>query len=345
MDRPVRIAIANGRDPPLAGELAALPMATAIATFGSLFADTEALVAHAPDLLFVGDDAAADGAELSGAIRLLQALRPDLAVVIVAEATREVALHDVCTRTGARLLRTPLQAGELSSVVDHALAGGNRPREEVFLDLARGFADEINNPLLFLMGHLQLLQLQCETEELRQQLATAMSGAARIQSTVERVRLLAQAASGPRQIDLVDLRAELQTGIAQHFTAAPPPVLCEPDSASFTIRGDRELLRPAIDLLLRVAAELQGLGTAAHCVLTRFERAVRLRLQLVGPGLESWRLPRTFEPYYLNHLLRGSSHGLALFVVQAAVHGHRGLCTARRLPGDALAIDLSLRVN
>ena len=79
-----------------------------------------------------------------------------------------------------------------------------------------------------------------------------------------------------------------------------------------------------------------------HFVLSRLQAAVRLRLQITGAGLEDWRLPRTFEPYYLNRLLRGSSQGLSLFLVQTAVHGHRGQATARRLPDASLALDLSL---
>jgi len=348
MDKPVRIGIAGVDDRRLPAELHALPLRPEVHVFPSLYEGTGPLVALQPDVLFIGiDEDHAAAADLVGALRLLRALLPSLSVVAVAPAAREVPLRDLCARTGALLLVTPFQPRDLASTLDHALAAADRPRDEVFLDLARGFADEINNPLLFLMGHLQLLQLQADPEGQKDQLdqlASALAGASRIQATVDRIRLLAQAASGPRQHERIDLFAEVSAAIARHVTLLPlPAIVREPDDARFEVDGDGELLRPALDLLVRVAAEMHALGCGIHFVLTRLEAGLRLRLSLLGPGLEDWRLPRTFEPYYLNRLLRGSSQGLSLFLVQTAVHSHRGLATARRLPDGSLAIDLVLR--
>ncbi len=348
MDTPVRIGIAGVDDRRLVAELGALPIRPEVRSFASLYEGTESLVAMRPDLLFVGaPEGAGAMADLIGALRLLRGLQPALASVVVAPSGREVHLHDLCERTGARILLQPFRPGDLAGVVAQALAGSDRPRDDVFLDLARGFADEINNPLLFLMGHLQLLQLQLDPttgRDLREQVDAALAGASRIQGTVDRIRLLAQAAAGPRHSEPFDLAAELTQVVTSHFAEPPvPPLLREPELGPFVVRGDAALLRPALELLARVAAELRDLGGGVHFVLTRLDGAVRLRLGLAGPGFEEWRLPRTFEPYYLNRLVRGSSHGLALFLVQTAVHAHRGLATARRLPEGQLAIDLHLR--
>lgn len=345
MDQPVRIALANLAEPRLADELRTLPIRTEVHLAGDLYEGTERLLAVRPDLLFVGVETSAHGeGDLHGALRLLHHLLPATAVILVAPATREVALRALAERTGARLLPTPYLPGELMSAIDHALRAADRPRDEVFLDLARGFADEINNPLLFLMGHLQLLQLQLDpaAKDLRDQLDSALAGAARIHATVDRIRLLARAAAGPRQSAPFDLFAELAAACARHLGDAPPVLLREPEHGPFRIVADAELLQPALDLLVRVAGELRALGCGAHFVLTRLDGAIRLRLSLTGAGLEDWRLPRSFEPYYLNRLLRGSSHGLSLFLVQTAVHAHRGLATARRQPDGAVAIDLQL---
>jgi signal transduction histidine kinase len=347
MERPVRVGLVGIESRHLAAELRALPSQPEVREFTSVYDDTEPLVALRPEVVFVGapDDAAAT-TDLIGALRVLRGLLPGLGLVVVAPGTREVALHEFCRRTGARHLRTPFQPGELANAFDQALAGSDRPRDDVFLDLARGFADEINNPLLFLMGHLQLLQAQFDpatARSHRDQIESALAGAQRIQATVDRVRLLAQAAAGPRTTAPIDLLAELQAALQRQQPEPPmPPVLCEPDDADFSIVGDADLLLPAIDLLVRAAAELHGLGCMVQFALWRLQRGVRLRLSLRGIGLDDWRLPRTYEPYYLNRLLRGSSQGLSLFVVQAAVHSHRGQATARRQPDGSLAIDLQL---
>ncbi|MGE3175639.1 MAG: histidine kinase dimerization/phospho-acceptor domain-containing protein [Planctomycetota bacterium] len=347
MDRPVRIGLAGLEDRRLSAELRALPLQPEVREFGDVYDDTEPLVAFRPQVLVLDGPAPGRPAtDLVGAVRVLRALLPGLALIVTAPGAREVELGPFCDRTGAHLLRTPFRSGDLAAALDRALAGGDRPRDEVFLDLARGFADEINNPLMFLMGHLQLLQAQIDPatgQALREQLQSALAGAQRIQGTVDRVRLLAQAAMGPRTQAPIDLHAQLHAAIERQQPRPPlPPVLREPDGADVTVRGDAELLLPALDLLAMVACEVHALDCTVHFALWRLERAVRLRLSIHGTGLDDWRLPRTFEPYYLNHLLRGSSQGLALFVVQTAVHAHGGQATARRLPDGAVAIDLHL---
>jgi signal transduction histidine kinase len=347
MDRPVRIGLAGIEDRRLLADVRALPMQPEVHTFDSIYGSTEAVVALRPDVLFAGvPDRSEDASDLVGALRLLHSLLPEVAVVAVAAREREVALATACRRAGAWLLLLPYQPGELACALHLALSRSDRPPDDVFLDLARGFADEINNPLLFLMGHLQLLQTHLDpvaARDQKEQLDSALVGAQRIQATVDRVRLLAQAAAGPRSTGPVDLHAELLAALARLPTKTPQPVvLREPEGGDFRVPGDVELLLPALDLLVRVASELAELGCSVHFTLTRLDGAVRLRLSLSGAGLDDWRLPRTYEPYYLNRLLRGSSQGLSLFVVQAAVHGHRGQATARRLPDGTLALDLHL---
>jgi hypothetical protein len=96
-------------------------------------------------------------------------------------------------------------------------------------------------------------------------------------------------------------------------------------------------------LFVQVAVELHELDGTAALALEPQTPGVRLRLRLGGKAFAGFRLPRTFEPYYLNRVLRGSSHGLSLFLVQTVVHAHHGQALARRLPDGAIAIDLLLR--
>lgn len=345
MDAALRIGIAGADEHRLGAELQALPLQLQLLTFRGLYEDTGAIVAQRPDLLFVCTAANVDGSgvtDLIGAARLLRSLLPQMAIVVLAPAEQEVRWHGL-ERTGARLLPTPFRTRELASVVAGVLRAAERPRDEVFLDLARGFADEINNPLLFLMGHLQLLAAQLEPgqQDLHGQLDSALAGASRIQATVDRLRLLSHAAAGLRHADAVDLLALLDAARREH-AAGLPPARTEPSQGPFVLHGDAELLRPAVALLCEIAAEFAAAGNQVWFELTLLNRAVRLRLLLSGAGLDEWRLSRTFEPYYLSRLLRGSSRGLGLFLVQTVVQSHGGLATAQRQPGGGIAIDLLL---
>lgn len=312
--------------------------------FPSLFSspvELQQFQAHAAFALAGGEPL-----EEAGALRLLRGLVPGLALVLVVPAERELHLQPLCQRLGAGLLLLPYGPGDVASVLEQALLGSDRPREEVFLDLARGIADEINNPLMYVTGYLQLLAASFDPQrdkDRHDQLAFALGGVKRIQAAVERVRLLARVSGGLRQVGTVDLLALVKRSVSESAgTGRLLPWVSEPEQATFTVNGDAELLDPAVAAMCRVATELQELGCNVHLLLSRLHAAVRLRLQVSGPGTASWRLPRTFEPYYLSRVLRGTSQGFGLFLAQLTALAHRGQATARRLPDGSLALDLWL---
>jgi len=121
-------------------------------------------------------------------------------------------------------------------------------------------------------------------------------------------------------------------------------LLLEPEAADFTVPGQPDLLQPAVASLLQVVIELAQLDCTPQLYLTRLQEAVRLRATIAGKGLQAWRLPRSFEPYYLNRILRGSPHGLSLFLTQTVVLAHGGQAMARRLPDGSICLDLLLPV-
>ncbi len=348
MDRPLHVGLVGRGESALQKELQRLPGRPEVCAFDSLFGQTVELIAFEPDALFVRVALEDHPDEIAGALQLLRGIRPGCRAVLVADTTREIALAPVCARIGAQLLCEPFTPAQLLAAFDHALAGGDRPRAEVFLDLVHGIADEINNPLMFLMGHLQLLQLQMPANQpgiLQEQIAAALAGAKRVHDTVERMRNIERAAAGPRRADPIDLHAE----VCRHFseaqnTKAGISVVKDPDDASYTIKADAEILRPALSGLAILAHEFQEAGCRVRVFLMRLQDAVRIRLSLHGQALEGWDLPRTYEPYYLSRVLRGSAQGLALFHLQAAAHGHRGRAIARRLPDGIVALDREMPV-
>jgi len=344
MKQAMRIGLVSLDDPQVLQHLRALPSQPRISTFGDLYGHVGAILDERPELLLVGTDDC--DRDLAGALRLLRGLLPDLPVVIVVPTAREVEYAPTCRRAGAHLLLIPLRPGALANALEQALTGSDRPSPQLFLDLARGFADEINNPLLFLIGHLQLMLTDtgAETEsDQRQQIQAALDGADRIQATVERIRLLSRAADGPRDQRPIDLGAEFRNALRRQQPGRELSNLVhEPSTATFQATGDVELLSQALELFAQVGGALQDIGCQVHFVLTDVNGGVRLRMQVLGAELANWRLPSSYEPYYLNRLLGDSSHGLSLFLVQTTVHGHGGQATARRMPDGSLALDLQL---
>lgn len=342
MDRPVRIAIVGDVDERLVGELRQLPLVPEVRPLTSVVGDTEALMRFQPDVLLarLGEDPSED----VGAIKLLQRLWPALAVGVLADPQGEVEAAPIARRLSAELIVYPGPTGQLAAAVEQLLHGGDRPRPELFVDLAHGLADEINNPLMFVSGHLQLLKAQLgqrEDSNRRDQVDAALDGLGRIQAAVDRLRQLSEAAGGPRRREQVDLAELVARAVARRQPDVPSATVAMPAEAQ-TVTGDPDQLALAVTAIVQFADEVAALASSAHLELTAAPKARRVRVVARGQGLATWRLPNTFEPFYPQRLIRGQSHGLGLFLAQTVVQGHRGQATVRRLGDGALQLDFLL---
>ena len=296
MDRPVRIAVVGDVDERLVGELRQLPLAPEVRPMSSVVGDTESLMRFQPDVLLArpGDDPSED----VGAVKLLQRLWPALAVGVLTDERGEVALAPVAKRLSAALIVHPGPAGQLAAAVEQLLHGGDRPRPELFVDLAHGLADEINNPLMFVSGHLQLLQAQLSAsgdEDRGGQVQAALQGLTRIQAAVDRLRLLSEAADGPRHREQVDLAALLSRAVAARTPDMPNATVEMPEGAQ-VVDGDREQLALAVTAIVEFADEVAAIAAHSHLELEATDGALRVRLLVGGQGLDLLRRRHEGEP-------------------------------------------------
>lgn len=341
MDPSERIAVVGAVDERLLADLRALPSRPEARVFRGVAADGEPLLRFEPTLAVVA--LAEPFAEDVGALRLLRQLRPQLGVVLVAGAAAEAAHAPHAERLGARLLVWPCAPGALAAALEQARQRSERPRPEAFLDLARGIADEVNNPLLYVAGHLQLLQacLGDKDADARAQVTAALGGTARIAASVERLKALAQAAGGPRQRTAVDLAELLRDALGRRPRTATN-ARCTAPGEPHALPGDRSQLTAAVEALLRFADELAAAEATTSLQLAALPGALRLRLLAHGGVLAHWQLPQSFEPYYPTRALRGQDPGLGLFLAQTVVLGHGGEAQARRLTDGGLQFDFLL---
>jgi signal transduction histidine kinase len=343
MDRHARIAVVGPVDERLLGDLRRLPLQPEVRACTSLVTDSEALARFQPDLLVIA--LPAEPAEEIGALRLLRQLWPALGAMLVVSPEQELAMAALAQRSGARLLVHPCSPGSLAGAVEQALGGGDRPHADAFLDLVRGLADEINNPLQFVAGHLQLLRASfanAPERERRDAVHAALRGIERVHGSLERLRLLTEAGNGPRQSTAVDLTHAMRSALAERRPDETPQAVIAVPVGPHTVSGDVEHLTEAVRALRAFADDLARAGAEVQLDLTALPDAQRLRLVARGGLLANWRLPRTFEPYYPSRALRGQSLGLGLFLAQTVVLGHRGQAQARRLADGALQLDFVL---
>lgn len=342
MDRSTRVAVVGPNADALAEGLRRLPLRPEVRCFVSLCEAGDALQRLQPQVLFA--DAGRDSAEEIGALRVLKQLWPELVVILTTAAESELRHAALAERLGARLLLLPCSQAQLATALDQANLGTQAPRAEEFRDLAHGIADEINNPLLFVSGHLQLLVADLDAAKLAnetEQAKLALTGLQSISVVVDRLRVIADAANGQKRRERVALAPLLQQAMSARRLIAEQAQVKLAD-APCEVDGDPEQLAAALHAAVEFADALARGGSSVELTLRSHARAVSLTLRASGPGMADWRLPQSFQPYYPHRMLQGYGHGLHLFLLQAVVHGHRGQARAERKAQHVVVIEYLL---
>lgn len=325
-------------------QLAAMAQPLVTRRFRDLYADADAICRFEPSALFLVADELED--QDAGALRMIRALVAELSVVVVSSDHREVQQRSLAQRIGAEVLTKPFSQGELADVLDRAIAGHGGASTAALLDLARGISDEVNNPLMFVGGHLQLLQRSVEALDDAHALDHAKNlsdGLERIRKTMEKVRLLADAGGASTARGLVNLYQLAGDVIARQSDGTAVSLDSSPNPEESELLGDPQLLATLIEHLTSVAAALRANASTddpARLSIQPSGEGVVLRATIDARDLPAWQLPRTFDPYYLTRILRETPHGLSLYLVRVIAQNHGGLAVARWTQGGELALEI-----
>lgn len=115
---------------------------------------------------------------------------------------------------------------------------------------------------------------------------------------------------------------------------------------AMTLSGDEELIRRAVENVIRNAIRYAPPGSAIDIDLKRVGDMAEICVRDYGPGVPEESLPRIFDPFYRvdsdrNRISGGL--GLGLAIARRSVELHKGRLTARNAnPGLLVSIDLPL---
>jgi len=111
----------------------------------------------------------------------------------------------------------------------------------------------------------------------------------------------------------------------------------------YTVSGNAELMRRAIDNIVRNALRFSPPGEKVTVSLTRQEQQFHLQVSDHGPGVDERLLSSIFDPYVrVESPLSGKGYGLGLAITRKVVMAHRGQVEARNGDSGGLIITLSL---
>jgi two-component system sensor histidine kinase CpxA len=111
-----------------------------------------------------------------------------------------------------------------------------------------------------------------------------------------------------------------------------------------TVQGDPELLRRAVENVIRNAIRHSPRGATVEVSVTRTNGRAMVDIRDYGPGAPEEALPRLFDPFYRVENDRGRTSGgigLGLSIARRAIELHKGSIRAKNA-GPGLEVELEL---
>ena len=314
-----------------------------------------------------------------GTVYTLMVSRPKLSSLLFAPDLRAVVLAFALFISGlvcwwlARYVSKPVERLQSST---RSLAAGNmearvgeefsRRRDELGV-LARDFdtmADHVRNlvaskeALLRAMSH----ELRSPLARLRVAAGLARRPGADINRQLDRIELeserldtligqilqLSHLRAVPtlpsEPLDLVSLLSEVVEDARLEAGAADKQVKWSPSTA-LTVDGDHDLLRSAIENVVRNAVRFTAAGSAVLVTTAREEQRATIAIEDRGPGVPEEELERIFEPFYRVAEARdrdSGGTGLGLAITERIVRLYGGVVRAQNARDGGLRVEISL---
>jgi two-component system sensor histidine kinase CpxA len=250
--------------------------------------------------------------------------------------------------------------------LDTRVAPSLRDRRDEIADLARNFdrmaeriealvtgqrrllgdvSHELRSPLSRLMVALSLVK-QGPPEETAESLERIGLEARRLDALIGQLLALSRIDSGvdrgaPAPFDLTNLVQEVANdGDFEAHARGRRVVLRQTDAS--TVSGHEELLRSAVENVVRNAIRHTAEGTAVEISLQAANSRALLRVRDHGPGVPPSMLTEIFQPFRRVGNGNPEGAGLGLAIAERAVTVHRGKILARNAPGGGLAVEFDL---
>jgi len=211
--------------------------------------------------------------------------------------------------------------------------------------LLRDVSHELRSPLARLGVAVELARTSADP---RRELDIIQQQADRLNTLVGTLLQVARVEADPNALRkeplhltalIEEIVRDCQLEAAPHgcrvLLSQPPPI---------TIHGDAELLRRAVDNVVRNAIRYAPNDSDVEVALISDGTSVAIDVRDKGPGVPDESLPRLFDAFFRVEGQSGGGTGLGLWIARRAVESHRGSIAARNLtPGLQVTITIPLK--
>jgi two-component system sensor histidine kinase CpxA len=204
---------------------------------------------------------------------------------------------------------------------------------------------ELRSPLSRLMVALTLLR-QGPAEEAGENIERIGLEARRLDTLIGQLLTLTRIDSGadrgsPARFDLANLVQEVVSDADFEARARNRQVVVT-HSDTCMLDGFEELLRSAVENVVRNAVRHTAEGTAVELSLQHRSAEALLKVRDYGPGVPDEMLAAIFEPFRRVAGDRADGAGLGLAIAQRAIQVHRGAIRAFNEPQGGLIVEITL---
>lgn len=224
--------------------------------------------------------------------------------------------------------------------------------------LAAGMAHEVNNPLTFVVGNLDLLAKEVQgheealanigLEDLPEIIADAIVGAQRVRRIISDLKGFSGAAEdqtiGPVDVaDLLDASAKMADAEIRHRAT----LVREYGEVPSVSGNEASLCQVFLNLIINAAHAMDVGDTAKHelRLVTRMVGDDRVAVEIhdTGAGIPAEHIPRLFDPFFSTKAV-GQGTGLGLSICHNIVTDHGGSIEARSEVGKGTEFTVLLPV-
>jgi two-component system sensor histidine kinase CpxA len=213
-------------------------------------------------------------------------------------------------------------------------------------DLLRAMSHELRSPLARLRVASGLAR-RTDADVLRQ-LDRIELEAERLDTLIGQILQLSHLRSVPalprEPLDLTSVLVEVVEDARLEASAADKSVEWTPGGSLF-VEGDHNLLRSAIENVLRNAVKFTPAGSAVAVSMGSERRRVNITIRDRGPGVPDPELERIFEPFYRVAEARdrdSGGTGLGLAITSRIVKLYGGDVRASNASGGGLNVEIRL---
>ena len=267
------------------------------------------------------------------------------------KAAQSLAAGDLTARTGAPLRGRRDELAELMRDFDR-MAERIEGLVESQSRLLKDVSHELRSPLARLNVALGLAQ-QKAAPEVEASLNRIEIEADRLNQLIQRLLTISRLESGADGIRKTKLSLrELVEHVARDAEYETPGRRCRvtgDQSDDMLVEGDPELLRSAVENVVRNASRYTAEGTVVEIGLQRQtnDRGAEAVIRVLdsGPGVPNEALDKIFQPFYRLDDARNrqtGGAGLGLSIADRAVRLHGGQMRASNRPGGGLEVEIRI---